>query len=49
MILVISTVNRKARLGCDASRRAHVTPLLGFDTWGVEGRQAAYVECMEYV
>ena len=46
----VKTVNCKARLGCNASRIAHiVAPLLGFDTWGVEGRQAVCAQCMEYV
>lgn len=46
----VKTVNCKARLGCSASRIAHIiAPLLGFDAWGVEGRQAVYAQCMEYV
>lgn len=36
----------KAKLGCNASRRANATLLLDFDSWGVKGRLAASVECM---
>lgn len=41
MIPAIVKVNGKARVGCKAPRRAGATPLSGFSTWKVEGRQVA--------